>query len=134
MTERRRDSDPRIDELLDHQRTHLKDFHAKLRPGEAATLVEEHKTMLTDISTLKHDSALTVELIAGKIIVDKFTGRETGEREPGIAFRVESLEYQANGGRGMSIRLRDKAQMGLWGGVSAAVVYSAGLIVAALIR
>ena len=134
MTEHRRVSDPRIDELLDHQRTHLRDFHGNLKAGEGAKLIEEHKNMLNDITDLKHDSALSVELLAGKIIVDKFTGRETGEREPGIAFRVESLEYQANGGRGMSIRLRDKAQMGLWGGVSAAVVYSAGLIVAALIR
>ena len=119
MTERRRDSDPRIDELLDHQRTHLKDFHAKLRPGEAATLIEEHKTMLTDISTLKHDSALTVELIAGKIILDPFTHQPTGERETGIADRVESLEYNSNGGRGLSIRMRDKVETGLWGGLIA---------------
>ena len=134
MNEQRRESDPRIDELLDHQRTHLRDFHGNLKAGEGAKLIEEHKNMLTDISTLKHDSALTVELIAGKIIMDKFTNLPTGEREPGIAFRVESLEHQSNGGRGMSIRLRDKAQMGLWGGVSAAVVYSAGLIIAAWIR
>lgn len=111
MTERRRESDPRIDELLDHQRMHLKDFHGELEAGEAKELIEEHKNMLVDISELKRNSALTVELIAGKLIVDPFTHQETGEREPGIAYRVESLEHQSNGGGGFSIRAKDKAQL-----------------------
>ncbi len=128
-TEQRRVSDPRIDELLENQRVHLKDFHAKQQPGEAAVLIEEHKTMLTDIHELKHNSALTVELVAGKLKIDPFTGKETGERSDGISQRIKSLEHSANGGKGLSIRMRDKAQMGLWGGIVAA----AGLIIAAWI-
>lgn len=91
---------------------HVSEFHGNLEAGEGAKLIDEHKNMLTDISTLKQNSTLVVELVAGKEIIDPFTKRPTGDREPGIAHRVEALEYASNGGRGFSVRNRDKLIIG----------------------
>jgi hypothetical protein len=113
------------DELADH----VEEYHA-FKASELMKMVIEHKELLTDVSGLKKDTALSVELLAGKQIIDPYTGQPTGERLPGIASRVETLEYDANGGSGIHIRFRDKAQMGLWG-VLGAVVTSLGLILAA---
>ena len=90
---------------------HVEEFHGALEAGEGAILVQEHKNMLNDITQLKRDSSLTVELIAGKVILDPYTDLPTGERESGIAQRVKSLEHTANGGGGFSIKAKDKAQL-----------------------
>lgn len=90
---------------------HVDEFHGALEAGEGAVLIQEHKDMLGDISELKHNSTLIVELVAGKPVLDKFTNLPTGEREPGIAVRVEALEHSANGGGGFSIKAKDKAQL-----------------------
>jgi hypothetical protein len=88
-------------DIVQRQEDHLEHEHIGLSRDQALELVDEHVNMV-------HDVGLTVELIAGKPIKDEWTGKLTGKREPGIAKRVEDLEFNSNGGRGFSIRNRDK--------------------------
>lgn len=105
----------RFDRLEELRVTHLDQFHTVLPPEETEQLVTEH-------SHLMSDTALLVELVAGKQKTDPFTDLPTGEREPGIAERVELLEHHTNGGRGLSIRTRDKLIIVVANGLIAVIV------------
>jgi hypothetical protein len=116
----------RLDVIDEHHREtdswhahHITDYHANLKAGEAAVLIAKVRSIP---ESMVDDIALSVELLAGKEIIDEFTKQPTGQRHPGIAKRVEVLEYAANGGRGLSIRTRDKLLIIVANAVSVAVV------------
>ncbi len=69
-----------------------------IKIGELIVAIEKHG----------HDLDLLVNLVAGKMILDPFTDLPTGKREEGMDNRLTRLEYNANGGTGLSIRGRDK--------------------------
>ena len=54
---------------------------------------------------------IIVDSIAGKQVVDAFTGEPTGHRNGGMDDRLKKLEFQGNGGGGFSMRAKDKAQI-----------------------
>ena len=128
----RRISDSKFDTIIDRldtlevgqkdiaskQADHVEKDHGNITGPEAKALVAEHKGMI-------HDVGLTVDLIAGKPIIDVYTGVPTGQREPGIADRVKLLEYNSNGGRGFSVRNRDKI---IIAGMSASAILLAEVI------
>lgn len=128
----RRETDTKFDAIIDRldtlevgqeniaatQIAHMENEHV-VTAAEAVELIAEHNSMVPNV-------ALSLDLLAGKPILDMVTGIPTGQREPGIADRVKSLEWNSNGGRGFSVRNRDK--------IIIAGLTTMGLVLAEVIR
>ena len=109
MTEQRHNSDPRIDELLDHQRTHLEDFHSNMKAGEGAALITEHKIMFEGFAPMQKDISRILRTVEG--IPDYNARGEVIGSIGGMRKDISELREQANGGGGFPIRVKDKAQL-----------------------
>ena len=95
--EHRRESDPRIDELLATQKTHMGDYHANLKPGEALQYVQK-------VDAMEVTNARILTILDGKKTLNA-----SGEvkRVGGMSRDVAEMKTAMNGGK-LSMATRDK--------------------------
>lgn len=108
----RRKSDIKLDEILAAHRSHIADFHANLKPGEALTIVETVRKNHEELKRRGPLFDLLVEEVVGKEVHDPVTGDLIG-REPSLRSIVAELEHRSNGGGGVSVSWGSKIGIGI---------------------
>ncbi len=100
--EHRRSSDPRIDELLTNQKTHLSEYHANMKPGDTFRYVAK-------VDEMEVTNARILTILDGEQVLNA-----SGEsrRVGGMSKDVAEMKRVMNGGK-LSIKTRDKALIGL---------------------
>ena len=132
----RRSSDPRIDEILENQKTHVADFHA-IDKDEIMRRVKVQDTLVADMALGREDIGRILTVIEGTPEINahgETIGYSGGMRETigAIRISVTELNHRGNGGGGFSIRRKDKWQS-FWIGVTASIITAAGFVLAAWI-
>ena len=131
----RRSNDLKLDEVLDridqleeghrslaqHQSKHLDEYHA-FKKDALIEMVAEHNALVEGFPQARDDIEAILYYVAGEKVLDPITHEWFGERKGGMAARITKLEYDANGGRGLSIRNRDKLIIALLSTVGAIIV------------
>ncbi len=124
--EHRRSSDPKIDEILETQRVHMKDYHANLSPGEAAQYVNRVDQMERGFEDLRVTTDRVLVILDGKE-----ESNASGEitRIGGVSkdlavvsTDVAELKVAVNGGK-LSVTRRDKMMFALIAITPSVLVY-----------
>ena len=119
--------------LKEQQEKHIEIYHA-FKADELKEMVVEHAALVKAVPENKLLLERVVEALDGKPEYDlhgKQTGRKGGmvSKQNMIERDVASIKYDANGGRGFSVRTRDKIIIGV-----IAALPSIAILIAAIVR
>ncbi len=109
IDEPRRSSDPKIDKLLALQKTHMDEYHANLKPGEALQYVNRVDQMERGFEELRITNSRVLVILDGK---EELNASGEIRRVGGISKDVAELKVAMNGGK-LSVKTRDKVLLGV---------------------
>lgn len=112
----RRSSDPKIDQILANQETHMTDYHANLQPGEALQYVNRVNQMEKGFEELRITNKRVLVILDGteqRNASGEIT-RVGGISKDVVEVKVDVAELKVamNGGK-MSVTRRDKVMLAL---------------------
>lgn len=118
----RRQSDRALDEKISELKKHISDemcdhvdeYHA-FKKEALKVMVEEHRELVSRLPETERLTERIIDVLEGEYGEPNLHG-ELGPRDGGLVGKIDMIErdvsalkFDANGGRGFSVRFRDKA-------------------------
>jgi len=120
------------DDIGEHMAAHVEQYHA-FTADELRPMVEEHNELTADVPEIKRVVERIICVLEGEPVIDLHgdeIGRDGGMRgkQAQIERDLAGIKHDANGGRGFSIRNKDKLIIGAIASIPAV----ASLVIAAI--